>query len=109
MPCPHLLGSSAPFLDQRRPAAQVRRHPEVIVPVHSICSPLVIRALIMPPVISALLAYLMSRVRAHRSMQLEILAWRHQLAVSQHSVKRPSLRPSDRLLWVWRLLQDQKN
>jgi len=34
-------------------------------------------------------------------MQLEILALKHQLAVYQHSVKRPSLQPTDRLFWAW--------
>jgi hypothetical protein len=34
-------------------------------------------------------------------MQLEILALRHQLAVYQHSVKRPQLHAADRLFWAW--------
>jgi putative transposase len=29
------------------------------------------------------------------------MALRHQLAVYQHTIKRPKLRPSDRLFWVW--------
>jgi transposase InsO family protein len=33
-------------------------------------------------------------------MRLEILALRHQLAVYQHSVKRPQLRPADRFFWA---------
>jgi hypothetical protein len=34
-------------------------------------------------------------------MQLEILALRHQLAAYQRSVKRPRLKPADRILWSW--------
>jgi len=34
-------------------------------------------------------------------MQLEILALRHQLAVCRRSVKRPRLKPADRILWSW--------
>jgi len=32
---------------------------------------------------------------------LEIVALRHQLTVLQRSAKRPRLRQSDRILWVW--------
>ncbi len=55
----------------------------------------------MPPVIHALVAYLMTLFRSRRSMQLEIFALRHQLAVYKQRIKRPTLRPSDRLFWVW--------
>jgi len=34
-------------------------------------------------------------------MQIEILALRHQLGVYQRSVKRPCVRPTDRILWAW--------
>jgi hypothetical protein len=34
-------------------------------------------------------------------MQVDILALRHQLAVYQHSVKRPQLQPVDRFFWAW--------
>jgi hypothetical protein len=50
---------------------------------------------------SALVTYLMSRFRSHESLRRENMALRHQLAVYQHTVKRPKLRPSDRLFWVW--------
>lgn len=55
----------------------------------------------MPPVISALLAFVVALCRSRRSMQLEIVALRHQLAVSQRSVPRPRLQPMDRFLWAW--------
>jgi hypothetical protein len=55
----------------------------------------------MFPIVSALLACLTAWLRSRRSMQLEILALRHQLAVYQRSVPRPRIRPIDRLLWAW--------
>ena len=55
----------------------------------------------MLPVVSALLACFAAWFRSRHSMQLEILALRHQLAVYQRSVPRPRIRPTDRLLWAW--------
>jgi putative transposase len=55
----------------------------------------------MPPVISALLAFVMALFRSRRSLHLEHLALRHQLAVYQRSVPRPDLRATDRLFWAW--------
>jgi putative transposase len=51
--------------------------------------------------LSALITYVISRFRSHESLRLENLALRHQLFVYQRTVKRPKLRPSDRLFWVW--------
>jgi hypothetical protein len=53
------------------------------------------------PVVSALLAFFIAYFRSRQSMQLEILALRHQLAVYQQSVPRPRIQPTDRLLWGW--------
>jgi putative transposase len=53
------------------------------------------------PVGSALLAFVAALFRSRRSMQLEILALRHQLAVYQRSMRRPRIQPADRLLWAW--------
>ena len=53
--------------------------------------PLAMKSLILPPVISALGADLMTRFRSRRSMPSEIIALRHQLAVYQQSVKRPTI------------------
>jgi hypothetical protein len=47
------------------------------------------------------MAYSISRFRSHQSLRLENMALRHQLAVYQHTVKRPKRRPWDRLFWVW--------
>jgi putative transposase len=55
----------------------------------------------MPPVISALLAFVAVLFRSHASLHLENLALRHQLAVYQQTVHRPRLRLTDRLFWVW--------
>lgn len=55
----------------------------------------------MKPMLVALIAFIGATVRSRASMQLEILALRHQLAVYKRSVKRPRLRPADRILWSW--------
>src|SRR6266511_4831122 len=55
----------------------------------------------MSPVVCALLAFLAACFRSRRSMQLEILALRHQLAVYQRSVPRPRIQPTGRLFWAW--------
>jgi len=47
-----------------------------------------------------LLTGLLRGVRTQRSLVLENLALRHQLAVLQRTVPRPQLRSSDRLFWV---------
>jgi putative transposase len=47
------------------------------------------------------MTYLVSRFRSHESLRLENMALRHQLAVYQRTVKRPKLRPADRLFWAW--------
>jgi hypothetical protein len=55
----------------------------------------------MLPVISALLAGVAGLFRSRASLRLEHLALRHQLAVYQHTVHRPRIHPTDRLLWAW--------
>jgi putative transposase len=55
----------------------------------------------MPPVVSALLAFVAALFQSHASLCLEHLALRHQLAVYRQTVHRPRLRPTDRLFWVW--------
>jgi len=47
------------------------------------------------------MAYIISCFCSPQSLRLENMALRHQLAVYQHTVKRPKLRPWDRLFWVW--------
>ena len=55
----------------------------------------------IPPVVSALLAVVLTLFRSRASLCLEHLALRHQLAVYQQTVHRPQLRPLDRLFWAW--------
>jgi putative transposase len=55
----------------------------------------------MPPVVSALLAFMAVLFRPYTSLRLENLALRHQLAVYQQTVARPRLRRTDRLFWAW--------
>jgi hypothetical protein len=51
-------------------------------------------------VFSACFASLVLSFHSRATLQLEILALRHQLGVLQRSVKRPKLTTSDRLLWA---------
>ena len=55
----------------------------------------------MPPVVSAVLAFVGSLFRSRISLHLEHPALRHQLAVYQHTIHRPRLHPTDRLFWAW--------
>ena len=55
----------------------------------------------MPPVLSALMAFVVSLLRSHAALRLGNLALRHQMAVYKHTVHRPRLRPTDRLFWAW--------
>lgn len=52
-------------------------------------------------VLMSLLAGLTSTLRTRASLQLEILALRHQLALLQRTKQRqPSLQAWDRILWI---------
>ncbi|MEI8190787.1 MAG: hypothetical protein WCI75_13825 [candidate division NC10 bacterium] len=55
----------------------------------------------MTPIVRALLASAVSLVRSRVPLQVEIVALRHQLTLSQRSSRRPHVRPSDRILWSW--------
>jgi putative transposase len=55
----------------------------------------------MAPIVSVLLASVFTWFHSRLSMQMELIALRHQVAVYQQSIPRPKLRPTDRLLWVW--------
>ena len=59
------------------------------------------RVPIMRRVISILLVSFATWFRSRLSIQMELIALRHQVAVYQQSSSRPKLRPTDRLLWVW--------
>ena len=55
----------------------------------------------MPRIVSILLTSVLDWFRSRFSMQIELIALRHQVAVYKESVSRPKLQPSDRWLWVW--------
>ncbi len=55
----------------------------------------------LPPVVSAFLAFVATLFRANLALRLENLALRQQLAVYKQTVHRPRLRPTDRLFWSW--------
>jgi putative transposase len=55
----------------------------------------------MRAVVYAFLSTLGTRLRSRLSLQVEIVALRHLLAVCQRSVRRPLLCPADRVLWSW--------
>jgi hypothetical protein len=52
----------------------------------------------MHPATRAVLAFIVSCFRSRLSMQIEILALRHQLSLYQRTTKRPRIRPIDRIL-----------
>ena len=54
----------------------------------------------MAGMLTLILTGLLRGVRTQRSLVLENLALRHQLAVLQRTAPRPRLRTSDRLFWV---------
>jgi hypothetical protein len=55
----------------------------------------------MPPIVSALLAFLVSLFQSRWAMHLQILALQHQVAVYTQTVHRPRLRTTDRIFWTW--------
>ena len=52
-------------------------------------------------ILKALLVFLRAMLVPKAYLALENLALRQQLAVCKQSVKRPKLRPRDRVFWVW--------
>ncbi|MGB5474823.1 MAG: hypothetical protein WBQ78_15280 [Gammaproteobacteria bacterium] len=55
----------------------------------------------MKPIVCALLLLVSTVVRSRVSLQLEIVALRHQLAVYQRSTKHLQISSEDRILWSW--------
>jgi putative transposase len=53
------------------------------------------------PILRAAVAFVHGFFWSRLSMQIEILALRHQLAVYQRTCARPRLKSTDRILWVW--------
>jgi len=54
-----------------------------------------------PAILQAAAAFVRGLFRSRLSLQIEILALRHQLAVYQRMSARPRFRPADRILWAW--------
>jgi hypothetical protein len=54
----------------------------------------------MAGMLNLILIGLLRGIRTQRSLALESLALRHQLAVLQRTAPRPRLRTADRLFWV---------
>jgi len=55
----------------------------------------------MQAVVVAVMRCLAFAVCSRKTLQIEILALRDQLAVYQQAERRPRLTPADRLLWAW--------
>src|SRR5438876_1937502 len=55
----------------------------------------------MPAVVYAFLSTLGALFRSQLSLRVENIALRHQLAIYQRTVKRPRIRPEDRIFWSW--------
>jgi len=71
----------------------------VIIEINGLC---LLTSATMTAVFSSLLSALFLCLRTRASMQIEIVALRHQLAVLQRRAeKRARLGTADRLLWVW--------
>ena len=52
----------------------------------------------MKPVLLAILAFISGLFRSRLSLQAEVLALRHQLAVYERTCRRPRIRSEDRIL-----------
>jgi hypothetical protein len=55
----------------------------------------------MKTIICALLAFMSALFRSRLTLQLEIVALRHQLTVYQRTTQRPQINPGDRIFWSW--------
>jgi transposase InsO family protein len=55
----------------------------------------------MGPIFRALLAFGASFFQSRTNLQLQVFALQHQLGVLQRCVKRPQIKPEDRILWGW--------
>ena len=53
----------------------------------------------MKPIVCSLKLLVSTVIRSRVSLQLEIVALRHQLAVYQRTTKRPQISSGDRILW----------
>jgi hypothetical protein len=56
---------------------------------------------LMPPPVYAILSAVGALFRSQLSLLAENIALRHQLAIYRRTVKRPRIRPEDRIVWCW--------
>ena len=54
----------------------------------------------MRPILDALVVFVVGVFRSRIALQLEIVALRHQLTLYHRSIRRPRVRPSDRIFWA---------
>jgi transposase InsO family protein len=55
----------------------------------------------MKTIVTALLVFLTTLFRSRATLQLEIVALRHQLSIYHRTTQRPRIQPADRLFWSW--------
>jgi hypothetical protein len=55
----------------------------------------------LPPVVSAFIAFVATLLHANLALRLANLDLRYQLAMYKQTMHRPRLRPTDRLFWSW--------
>ena len=55
----------------------------------------------MKSILLALTDFLSTAFRRHLSLQMEVVALRHQLSVYQRTCRRPRISPADRILWSY--------
>ena len=55
----------------------------------------------MPTLLLLLVRWFLTTLRPRASLQLEVLALRHQISVYQRTCRRPRISPADRMLWSY--------
>jgi len=55
----------------------------------------------MPPLVYPILSAFGALFRSQLSLLAENIALQHQLAIYRRTVKRPRIRPEDRIVWCW--------
>ena len=55
----------------------------------------------MKPMVCALLLLVSTVIRSRVSLQIEVVALRHQLAIYQRTTNPPQIGSGDRILWSW--------
>jgi len=55
----------------------------------------------MKSILLALTDFLGAALRHHLSLQMEVVALRHQLEIYRRTCRRPHMSPADRILWSY--------